>query len=338
MRVKKEMLFVIIFIVLLFVSVYALEEFVGDTEDTYQDVYEVHTHVFVPKFNVSVFEISDFAYHFPTQTFTFNFSLNISALDSPNFTIANAITDYNHSINITHDGTGVLWPANFSEGYIEGRTNVTIFYNTTEVDETIQIYINDTQDSEHFIGKNETGGDDVTVEFDTTLPCEECIDNCYIEQYYTCCDGDLIPKYMKVTISGIQDCDGYECEDINGEYILECSNLVYLFGGWLYEDLVSDIFVSLQMTTMYGGAYSAKAGKGAYPHPYHYPVLCFRALIPVDDRCACSASLDNDVESGDCDCSTPYYLDDCGYDGTFSWEPCNEDGSPCESCDMSLPE
>ena len=154
--------------------------------------------------------------------------------------------------------------------------------------------------------------------------CEECShgpfgDGC----------GGTIPKYLKVTISGVLDCaSGGDCTDVNGSWVLECENQT--FSRWNYDD--GSVGVVIFFNTAGGGNFLVDANvlNGGVE-------VCFlQNKFGGVTGCACTDTVNNGQDIGDCDCTGT--AQPCGYDGTFSWEPSDALGNtPCVGCTMAIP-
>lgn len=220
-RKLKGNLLVLAFLIVLalvVISVYALEEYVFPLQqNTYKDVYENNTHVFVPKFKVGVWGLEG-------ESSPFEIELKVKAIDSPNFTIANTIEDYNGDIIISHNGIGTLTPTSFTDGFSNGRITITLSYTTTDPTEVFNIYINDSIDG------NFSGNVSVDLQGD------------YGDEFWVgYCAGlgiacNEVPRHLQVSVSGIQDCDTSTMECWNGAMCSTGVDVGTMYNGnWVLE-------------------------------------------------------------------------------------------------------
>lgn len=171
------------------------------------------------------------------------------------------------------------------------------------------------------------GGDGFYAEENEGLAASDCDCEEFGGSHPNGCGGCCIPRYMKIVISGVTDCGTGECAgdfDVNGTFVADhvTSNSEH---RWIYTDPSKIQIIFRYSSTFPANSISALAFGGVA-----YSNVCFLGRPPM---CTCSGSEDNRREIGDCDCAGSAA---CGYDGTATYEPCDDLGNSCEGCHMCV--
>ena len=155
----------------------------------------------------------------------------------------------------------------------------------------------------------------------------EVDDGCCEEECEACEHAEECPRYVKITIEGVEDCGGedVECTDMNGVYVAECT-LYYGQVRWIYTD--GTIQVHLYFPSC-GSVSRCISIQGVVDG-----IACFQlsadnmvSIGPITmdicgpDGAICGGELDNMVGCA--------FIE--GTDGTATWEASDAFGNAC-SC------